>query len=172
MVPIFHARKQLLKVRGLTWFFLILAIPAVYYGIDLAQTYGLRPADGGVLAPLPVRLAFGGGLASLGLMAAGGMLLYNTLYIARFELDGSGQEVHITTPRLFGSHTSVIPLQDIEGGQLHLGQMDIGELTVNAPWHAVHIRGRKMFLILDLQGEILNLEAARRIFRIRLAHTG
>ena len=171
MIQIFHARKQLIKVRGLTWFFLILAVPAVYYGIDLAQTYGLRPADGGVLAPLPVRLAVGGGLAFLGLLAAGGMLLYNTMYIAWLELDSSGQLVHITTPRLFGSHTSIIPAQDIEAGQLHLGQMDTGELTVNAPWHAIHIKGRKLFLILDLQGEILDLEAARQVFRIRPAYT-
>ena len=57
MIEIFRAGSQLWKVRLWMWIALGLWAVALWFAWDLLNTYGTRPADGGVLAPLPVRLA-------------------------------------------------------------------------------------------------------------------
>ena len=49
------------------------AVATIWWGSDLSQSYWVRPADGGMLAPLPVRLAWGVGVGSLGVIFAAGM---------------------------------------------------------------------------------------------------
>lgn len=162
-MPIYTAHKQIIKVRGLTWLSFVCAIGAVWAGIHLAQTYGLAPGDGGVLRPLAVRLAWGIGVAVLGLLFAAGMIVYNRQYIARMELLTDGRTVAISTIRPWGVHTFQVQASDIDAGRFHRGQWSAEGLTVDAPWVAVHIKGHRLAYILDLQGQFLDAEAARMV---------
>jgi hypothetical protein len=58
MIQIYSAGRQLRKVRFMMYFSLICAAGCLWWGISLFQTYGLATGDGGVLAPLPLRLVY------------------------------------------------------------------------------------------------------------------
>ena len=89
MTVIIHNPKRSRWVRIVTWLLLIFAAGFVVGGVLIAQTYGLNPADGGVLKPLAVRLGFGGAVAAIGILIGGGMWLYGTLYVSELVQEGS-----------------------------------------------------------------------------------
>src|SRR5262245_33645065 len=97
MVPVYRAGKQLVKVRGLMALSLVVLAGCLWWGLDLARTYGIREADGGALAPLPVRLAWGGSVALFGVACVAGMWLYGRLYAARIGFDPATQQIHLET---------------------------------------------------------------------------
>jgi len=163
MVALFDAGWQVKKVRGLTWFALAVCLGCLYWGYDLSQTYGLSPGDGGVLRPLAQRLAWGGFVALFGLLFAGGMFLYNRLYIGRAWLDERGQQVVFETVRLWGGARFSVPPQDILGGSYHPGMLETPSHSVNAPFYFVRLRGRKLALILDGQGQFLRPGITKRV---------
>lgn len=96
MTLLYRAGRRVWRVRALMWFSLAVAVWAVWGGAGLSRTYGSRPADGDVLKPLPVRLAFGGGIMLLGLAFGTGMLVYSRCYAARIEQNRDGRLV-VTT---------------------------------------------------------------------------
>lgn len=163
MVLLFDARRQARKVRGVMLFSLASAVLSVRAGVHLAQTYGLNPADGGVLAPLPVRLAWGAGVALLGVGFAAGMWLYGRCYVARLELDEATQQLHVYTLRFFGTARQMCDVSDVMGGRRHRGKFTTLWLRVDALWRTLRIAGRWLPLILDLQGEVLHPGWMRRL---------
>ena len=66
MTLVYQAGSRVWRVRGLLWLSLVVAVWFVLWGMDLYRTYGLRPADGGVLAPEGVRRAWAFGMGGLG----------------------------------------------------------------------------------------------------------
>jgi hypothetical protein len=163
MIPIFHAGRQLIKVRGMMLFSLVCAMGSVWAGVRLAQTYGLSPADGGVLAPLPVRLAWGSGVALLGLSFAVGMWLYGRCYVAAVAFDPHTSEVQFTTVRFIGRATNTVARTAIRHSEHYQGHLDVmradgAGVSVNAPWRSVTLAGRRLPLILDQQGTVLDPE--------------
>ena len=52
MIPVYRAGRQLIKVRFLMGLSLAVLAFCLWCGVDLAQTYGLNPGDGGVLVSL------------------------------------------------------------------------------------------------------------------------
>jgi hypothetical protein len=170
MTPIFHAGRQLIKVRGMMLFSLICAVGCVWAGIYLARTYGLSPGDGGVLAPLPVRLAWGIGVALLGIGFAAGMWLYGRCYVVTLEVDEHTSQLHMYTVRFFGTAMQTVALADIGTTTHHHGKLDViradgAGLSVNAPWHSVTLAGRRLPLIIDQQGTVLHPELMNAVFR-------
>src|SRR3712207_1184162 len=107
MITLFRAGSQLIKVRALMLLSLACAIATIWWGLDLSQTYGVRPADGGMLAPLAVRLTWGIGVGSLGIIFAAGMWVYGRCYVAKIELDQHTKELHIYTVRFIGTKREV-----------------------------------------------------------------
>ncbi|MFQ5340281.1 MAG: hypothetical protein ACE5F6_01910 [Anaerolineae bacterium] len=156
LIPLFDAGRQLIKVRGVMLFSLACAALSMWAGVHLAQTYGLNPADGGVLAPLTVRLAWGIGVALLGVGFAAGMWLYGRCYVARIELDEETHQLHVYTVGFFGTARHVYDGTDIVGGHHHRGKLVTLWLSVNAPWRSIWIAGRRLPLIIDEQGEVLH----------------
>jgi len=164
MIEIFRAGRQLWKVRLWMWISIILAVPAIWWGWDLFQTYGTRPADGGVLASLPVRLAWGGTVAGLGLAFVYGMWLYGGLYVANMVYDERSDRLHVRTLSFLGNRDRVFSAADVQGSSYHGGDFWAGGVAVNAPWVTVRMRGRRWPFIVDAQGEFPNRDLGRRLF--------
>jgi hypothetical protein len=163
VTPVFYAGRQLIKVRGMMLLSLACAIGCVWAGIYLARTYGLSPGDGGVLAPLPVRLAWGIGVALLGIGFAAGMWLYGRCYVAKLNFDEQTTHFHIYTVRFFGSARETVALADIRHTEHHHGQLDViradgAGLSVNTPWQSITLADRWLPLIIDQQGTVLHPE--------------
>jgi len=160
---LYTSGPQTRKVWGLLAFSVPCAVAAVWFGVVLGQTYGLSPADGGVLKPLAVRLAWAAGLSALGLGFFGGMLVYGLCYVTRLTLDAEARAVHVRT--LFRTRT--IPTAHLAGSAYHAGQAN-GRIRVNAPWEAIRVRGRRLPYVLDWQGEVHDAAALDRLLRGKL----
>jgi hypothetical protein len=157
---LFDAGRQLPKVRFIMWLSAFCAVGATWWGVSLSQTLGLAPADGGVLQPLGVRLAVGGGLAALGLLFFAGMLFYGRQYVAEVRQGSQPGELIIRTVRLVGTRAMTVPADGVGMGRRHEGRAATvspdapfgGGITVHAPWRALRLPGRAFPLILDDQG--------------------
>jgi hypothetical protein len=165
MQPLFNAGKQTAKVRFIMILSLVCGVWSVLAGIHLAQTYGLNPADGGVLAPLPVRLAWGLGVPAIGLSFLAGMEVYRRCYLACIEVDETGTKMNFVTLRWWGFATRVLETSDIISSQYHNGRSNY-DPTVNASWQFVYTRGRKLPYILDFQGRFEDRKIARRLLKL------
>lgn len=166
MIPLYDAGPRAARVRALLWFSLACAVAALWAGADLARTYGLSPGDGGVLAPLPVRLAWGVGIAAAGVGFAVGMWVYRSCYVAAAAVDEAAGRLHLRLVGYFGAPVRVVPLERVRGGGHHPGRAAFGGPAVSAPWDAVRVEGRRLPLIVDAQGEVLDRERARRYLGI------
>jgi len=178
MVPVYRAGRQQIKVRALMGLSLAVLAFCLGWGLDLAQTYGLNPGDGGVLAPLPQRLAWAGGVSLFGVAFVAGMGLYGRLYAVRIEFDPEGRRLHLDTAGFFRNNRHVIDCADAGGVRRHRGVSTIGALgelvghpipSVDAPWRSVRIAGRVLPLIIDERGEVLDHKLMRALFGGRAA---
>jgi hypothetical protein len=167
MTEIFRAGRQLVKVRIVMFASLVAAAAACWYGWDLFQTYGLRPADGGVLAPLWARLAWGLTVASLGLAFAAGMWVYGRDYAARIRLDQEAGDLLVYTVSFIGTIRSRHAAGDVRGSGRREGKLVTPHgISVDAPWLAVRIAGRRRPLIVDAQGHFPDPALAARILKL------
>ena len=168
MTLIYRAGFQLWKVRAVMLMGLAGAVVGCWVGWDLFQTYGIRPADGGRLASLPVRLAWGLGVAALGLAFAGGMALYGTLYVGTIRYDEAAGMLHIRTVELIVTgRRHVVPLSAIKGARRKEGRLDNpGGVSVDAPWLALQLKGRRWPLIVDAQGHFPDRALAARLLKL------
>ena len=149
-----NAAGQLLKVRIVMLVSLPVAAAACWWGWDTYSTYGLRPADGGVLAPFGTRLAFGGFIALFGLAIAFGMWLYGTVYVAALDRDEGTGLFHIRTLGFFGTRASSFSEADVSGAKYHSGDFFVpGAPFVRAPWTSVRVAGRRLPYVFDAQGK-------------------
>ena len=152
---IYNAGPQLLKVRFIILLSLLCALGAVWWGIDLAQTYGLNPGDGGVLAPATERYAWGAGIMLLGLSFVVGMWLYSRQYVARLEYDIQSRVYTVRHVWFLGTRTTVFRQDEIVWSRFHEGRLS-ADVQVNAPWWTIQIAGRQKPLILDAQGVVVD----------------
>ena len=174
MVEIYQGGGQLLKVRVIMVVSLLCAAATMWWGWDFFQTYGLRPADGGELASLPTRLALGIGIALLGIAFAFGMWIFGRCYVSGIRFDEAADKLHVGTVRFFGNRDEEFRSADIVGSTWHEGRMDnnatllgdAGGVSVDAPWTSVRILGRRLPLIVDGQGQIVDRALATRLLGI------
>jgi hypothetical protein len=147
---IYEAGLQGRKVQFVIVGALLLAVGALWWGYTLVQSYGLAPGDGGTLAPLPVRLAWGGSVALPGLLLAAGMLVYGACYITRIAIDAATRQVHISTLAwVWGTSFAVEP-DAVMQSRSHHGQFAAGGLNVNAPWTTIRLKGRVLPLVCSI----------------------
>jgi hypothetical protein len=167
MTEIYRAGWQLTKVRFVMVLALACAIGGCWWGWDIFQTYGIRPADGGVLAPFGTRLAFGGGVALLGLAFLVGMWFYGKLYVGSARYDQAHNLVHLRTIELiFGGRDLAFPPSAVEGADWHEGKNYSYRLPVDAPWFSIRIAGRRWPLILDAQGRFPDPALIARLLKL------
>ena len=161
MRTIFDAGRQRWKI----WFAVLISLLCggvlIWLGGYTLQSYGLEPVDGGVLKPLVSRILLGGAFALFGAAIVAGILVYLWCYVTRIEVDDAGDGFHIavagTRRRL-----SIQPGDVVRAG-FHEGRSHAGGISVNAPWYSVRLRGRRLPLIVDLQGEFLDEHAVGRL---------
>ncbi len=160
---IYTAGGQALKVRFVMWLTLGAAAAAVWTGYYLLLTYGTRPADGGVLAPLPVRLAWALSVSAIGLSFAYGMWLYGRYAVREIRMVPGDRTLRIATYRFLGSRVETMPISDLAGATKRHDRIDRGDalgmltgISVDAPWLRVRLKGRRWPLVLDLQGVVAN----------------
>ena len=163
-VVLLENQRQALKVRFVFWFLQIAGALALWGGWAIFHSFGLAEADGGVLRPLWQRLALGGGVAGLGLAAAGGMWLYTVLYALRIVR--SGDRITITTMTPFGRRDREFAISELGEsayfrGRVHhvLSSGGIGGIWVNAPWITLHAVGHRFPFVVDLQAETIDIGA-------------
>ena len=161
MRTIFDAGPQRWKI----WFVVLLSLLGggvlIWLGGYLLQSYGLEPADGGVLKPLATRILVGGAFALFGAAIVAGILAYLQCYVMRIETDDAGSGFRITVAGI-GRGVSVHP-DDVVRAGFHEGRSRAGGISVNAPWYSVRLRGRRLPLIVDVQGDFLDEAAVDRL---------
>lgn len=167
MKTIFEAGGQLIKLRLLILFLLACAAGSIWAGVYFAQSYGVNPGDGGVLAPLSVRLAGGAGFFLFGISLAVGTWLFAKCYVTGIALDEQTGILHISSARFFGTRTDQVPVSKIISSRFYKGFTEgtSDSAQVHAPFRTVRIEGRKLPLLLDLQGELIELELLKRLFK-------
>lgn len=166
MTEIYAAGSQLVKVRGMMLLSLACALGGLWWGWDLFQTVGLRPADGGVLAPLGTRLGWGLGVALGGVAFAGGMWAYGRAYVSAVRFDPAAGTLHVRTTGFLGGGETVYAERDVLGSTYQPGEAMSGRgIAVDAPWIKIRIRGRRVPLILDAQGRFPDAALAARLLK-------
>jgi hypothetical protein len=163
MQPVYAAGRQLPKVRLLMWASVVALVVCAWQGYELSQTYGLREADGGQLASLAVRFAWGLGVAALGLGAFIGMWMYGSRYVAAIRMDDAGSRVEIDTLGFFGARTMRVPASTVHLGRFHEGRLKTARVTVNASWTALRVDGLRRRLIVDAQGLFVESDFPARL---------
>ncbi len=162
---LFEAGPQLGMVRAVMLFSLACAAASVYAGENLTRTYGSSRGDGGKLQPFPVRLAWGLGVGSLGVVFAAGMWVYGRCYVSRVELDEGAKSVTVHTAGFLRGARQQISLADVTGTRRHQGRADFADApSVNAPWRSIRVRGRALPFILDEQGVFHDRKRVDRLF--------
>ena len=164
MIEIFRAGRQLWKVRLWMWISLGLWAVALWFAWDLFNSYGTRPADGDVLAPLGVRLAWALTVAGLGFLFVAGMWFYGGLYVAAMAYDEPNGLLHLRTLSFFGNRDRAFPARAVESTNFHDGFFWAGGVMVDAPWYTLRMRGARWPFIVDAQGIFLAPELGRRLF--------
>jgi hypothetical protein len=165
MKIIFCAGKQLIKIRFIMLVFLVFSSAMIWLGIDTFQSYGLRPADGGVLAPLAVRLAWFLVISLLGLSLPIVMWLYAECYILKIEFDEQTRMLNVYTLRLFGSKKHEIHTSRILRSEYHSGRSTF-DSSINAPWWVTYVKDRKLPLIIDARRKFIEKNLTHRLFRL------
>ena len=168
-IPVFRAGAQLVKVRFIMLLSLAALIGSTCAGVNLVQHFGQAPGDGGVLKPLPERIAMGAFVFSLGAIFAGSMWLYGKFYVASIDFDDREQKLYLNTVEFFGTKRHAISLENILDSNEHAGQLDLTDedpssISVNAPWKSVRLGGWRLPVIIDTQGKILHQELFKKLF--------
>ena len=162
MVDLYSAGWQVRKVRLVMLMSVAVALASCWWGWDLSQTYGLQPADGGQLAPLAARLAWGLGIAGLGIAFAVGMWLYGRNYIWAVGHDPASGLLYVRTLGMVGNILTSFPASSVLRSSYYEGSG-----RVRAPWYNIWVAGRRWPLILDAQGRFTDDRLARRLLKLR-----
>lgn len=153
-----HARSR--RVRALLWLSLAGAAATVWAGWGLFETFGLAPADGGVLKPFEQRLLLGGFVALLGVGLAASMLIYSGLYVVELRQDGG--TVSIATLSLLGLRHFEVSRRDVRASEYHRGRM-FTRMIVNTPWVTLWVRNRRWPFLIDLQAETVDVSGLSKL---------
>lgn len=118
--------------------------------------FALDPANGGVLATVFNLLLVFGLLLLPGLATALVSLGYPFCYVTRIDANETRDEFRVR--RLAGPSLTV-RLDDVVTARFNDGRFQ----HVNAPWYTLRLRGRRLPLIVDFQGEFLDPAATGRL---------
>ncbi|HWV57129.1 MAG TPA: hypothetical protein VNZ57_06625 [Longimicrobiales bacterium] len=162
---IYHAGKQIRKVRFVQVITLLTAAAGIWGGIDAFRHYGLHPTEGGVLAPIHVRLLLGGSLFALGVACIPGIWIFGRCYVRSIVAARYPRRLRFEVAGMLRSGRIEVEVADIVDSEYRPGAFDGGKMPVNAPWMRIRVRNRKVPLIVDLQGEIRDPRAFESLIR-------
>ena len=169
MIDLFHSGSQTTAVRFIMILSLAVAAGCCWGGYALFQSYGLSPGDGGQLAPLGARLAWGLGVAFLGFAFAFGMWLYGRNYVRSIRFNPHAQMLHIRTLGMFGDSVAAVPVSRVRRSTFRGGELgalgEFADVGVNAPWYKIEVEGRSASYILDVQGQFSDPPLLARLIR-------
>lgn len=160
MRTIFDAGLQRWKVWFLVVILVLCGAGLIAVGGSMLQSYGLAEADG-VLRPLATRILVGGFFALPGAAVVAAMVAYLRCYVTRIEADDAGSGFRVTLAGT-GRALSIQPGDVVRVGY-NEGISRAGGISVNAPWYGVRLRGRRLPLIVDMQGDFLDRSAVKRL---------
>lgn len=150
MALVYDAGWQGKKVRGLIW--LLLAFAVLCFWLAFMEPDVLPPPE----VETAAERLFATVLAiTIGVVSSLGILVYGRCYIGRMEVEDDGT-LRIRTVGPIGSPEHVLRPGDIVSGVYRDGHLRANGQTVNAPWFTVRVRGRRLPLILDPQGDVLD----------------
>jgi hypothetical protein len=153
MIPLYTAGRQLAKVRFIMLLSLAVGLPGAWWGLGIIASAGPTSSDGAAGAIAVVfSLAF-----------AIGMWVYGTCYLARIDFDPQRRVLHLRTVTLFGTAPHVLDASSIGQSRYHHGQFH-ARVSVNAPWVSVRVPGRRLPLLVDAQGQVLNAPLMEKYF--------
>ena len=159
MRTIFDAGPQ----RKMVWFATLVTLGTggalIWLGEWLIRTYGLNAAEGGVLKPLGQRILLGGSFAAAGAACIIGILVYLRCYVSRIEADDAGDAFRVTVLWPFGRGQRMVGPDDVARASYDDGIF----MNVEAPWHSLRLHGRRLPLIIDDQGSLLDEHALDRL---------
>lgn len=165
MTLVYSAGRRVWRVRVLLWLSLAFAVWFVLWGVDLYNTYGLRPADGGVLASPGVRIAWLVVMSLIGLACLGGMWFYVRVYVAALWFDEAADRVAIHTAGWWQGARIVVPRAEVRGAKFHDGHLDTIKHRVRAPWYTMRVDGYPRAFIVDAQGAVMDDALLQRVLR-------
>jgi hypothetical protein len=160
MTLVYDAGWQGKKVRGLIWF--LQAFAVLCFWLAFLEPDVLPPPEVETAAERLFASAFA---ITAGLASSLGILLYGRCYIGRVEVEDDGT-LHIRTVGAFGSPEHVLQPDDIIPGRFHDGRFETFRHSVDAPWFTVRVRGRRLPLILDPQGDVLDADRTEQALGI------
>jgi hypothetical protein len=159
---IFENRKQAKKVRWVLLASVLWAAGWLYWAWSLSGTYGLSPGDGGVLKPAAERYGLAAIVAPIGLIPFAGMMLYARLYLVRIERQRDAVLL-VTIGLLTESHHMHAP-DDFTQSNYREGRLQ-SRISVHAPWITLHVRGRMLPYVVDMQADFVNRSAIDALAR-------
>lgn len=166
MRVIFDAGRQRWKLWFAVPLLFLCGVGLAFVGVFFFTSYGLDPVDGGVLKPFWLRALLGG------LHAGGGVALmiftplYLQCYVTRIEVDG-GDRFRVSIAGI--GRGPEIRVGDVVRAGFNDGIAHTGGISVNAPWYSLRLRGRRLPLIIDLQGDFKDAHAVDRLMAGRPA---
>jgi hypothetical protein len=156
MKTLFSNHGPALKVRIMLWASMLVCIAALYGGWAIFESYGLSAGDGGILRPFGERLAFGMFVAGLGLVFAGGMMVFANIYATYLERGRDKIIIDTLTVWGIGTRRHEIDIAQVGKAAYHEGRTrSFRGPSVDAPWISLHTTGRWLPFVLDLQAEII-----------------
>ncbi|RME94195.1 MAG: hypothetical protein D6773_19845, partial [Alphaproteobacteria bacterium] len=87
------------------------------------------------------------------------------LYATRVTRQGDRLIIETLSPFGFGTRRHEFDRDQIEGTSFYHGQMRTPRHSINAPWHTLSVKGRRLPFILDAQAEELEVAAIRNFIR-------
>jgi hypothetical protein len=162
MTLVYDAGWQGKKVRGLIWF--LLAVGALLLWLAFMEPTVPPPPEVETAAERLFGRVFS---ITFGLALPLSILLYGRCYVGRVEVEDDGI-VRIRTVGPFGSPEHVLHPDDIGPSEFRdglgpsRGESHERPWVDDSPWLKVRVRGRRLPLVLDLLGDVLDADRAAR----------
>lgn len=175
MKTLFENHRQAWKVRAVLWASWLVCAAALYVSEIIYRTYGLSSGDGGILRPFAERISFAAFVAVIGLLFAGSMMIYASLYVLRIEQQGDQLHVDTMPPWGVGVLRNTLRTDAIGRSKYHHGRFSAPRslgapgryvtLDVNAPWITIYVTGRRLPFLLDVQAERIDVAAFNSLLK-------
>jgi hypothetical protein len=161
MRVIFDAGPQRWKIWFVVLITLACGVALLLMSAYWLRSYGLGPMEGGVLKPLGVRVWGALAWAAPGVAFIAGIVAYVQCYVTRIEVDDDAGAYRVAVAG-FGPGLQ-FGMDRVARTGFNDGISHAGGMSVNAPWYSVRLRGRRLPLIVDLQGDFLDERAVYRL---------
>ncbi|CAN5574694.1 hypothetical protein BH23BAC4_BH23BAC4_08690 [soil metagenome] len=164
---VYLAGRQLTKLRIISPLCILCGFALLWAGWTVLHSYGLHPSEGGVLAPVSVRIVLGGFLMALGAFIVLGIVAYTQLcYVSRIDRLTGDDRVRMVVAGFLAPRSVEVAQHDLLPAEYHGGIYAIGRLSGATPYYSVRLRDRWLPLIIDLQGELVDPDTFGRVFSL------